>query len=243
MPLGNRAARFRKRQVELVLSNLEAQWRDSIEQVKKDVLDAAQDLSVSQKKMFRQQEIFDSTTERLNYLSLRKNELPKKTDVLGLQLTQLVQVQAAVARSKSSYAAALAERGRAVINMNRATGILVQPTSTSLQDPGQHQFVKIYRQSIEGKRRHRQFANATTGNTWIISKQLPKYDRNGPTRQPAPQPEVLVSGELERVDTQHHLAHRQASQTFKEVVKRETSDSRYSNSRESTTYSSRIKRR
>lgn len=204
MPLGNREARFRKRKVELELAALEAQWKDTIELVKKDVLDAAQDLSVSQKRMLRQQEISTSLEERLSYLLLRQNQVPKETDIRSVQLSQLLSVLAAVARSKSNYSSALAERGRSLINMNRATGILVQPTSPSLQDPGQHQFVKIYHQFIEGKRDYRQFAESTVSNTWLISKQLPKRSRRGrPTRQPAPHPEALISGETTIAETRY----------------------------------------
>lgn len=155
MSIGNRQARFRRKQLELEIQRLNSQWKDSVEQVKFDVLDAAIEFRLGNKILIRQQEIFKSSLERLKFLELRQSNVPIEGAIPSLQLGQLLDVQTDVASAQADYVASIADRGRSIINLNRATGILVKTIPSNLTDPGSHRFVQVYLQLFEDWR-HKQ---------------------------------------------------------------------------------------
>ena len=169
-PISNRQARHRKTQVELEMTQLSHQWKDAVEEVKRDVLDAAQDYATSQSVIDRQRRIFRASVERLNFLELRRYRIPKKDALPSLQLGQLLDVQTDVAGSKAEFVAAIANRGRSLINLNRATGVLVQAPAAGITSPGGNRFIQVYHQFREGDATYCQFINSTAQHVCDVSQ-------------------------------------------------------------------------
>ena len=160
LPLQNREARFAKRKSELTLAKLDLRWRGAVAQVRKEVLDEVQNLQTNQSLVQRQQNVFASLKERLVYLEQRRYKIPKASAIPSLQLAQLLDVQAQLARSKADFATAIADRERSQFNLNRASGILVQDSSFGLENPGNYGCFVICRQYFEGKRGYRGYAKS-----------------------------------------------------------------------------------
>jgi len=169
-PLQNREARFSKRKAELVLAKLSRRWSAAVESVKKDVLVAVQDLDTNSTLLERQRTIYQSSQERLAFLEQRRFNIPKEGTIPSLQLGQLLDVQAQLAKSKADFAEALANRQRSMFELNRATGILVQPGEACLTNPGSHSCVVVYRQYLESDRVYREHANQTADKISKIAR-------------------------------------------------------------------------
>ena len=152
VPLANRRARFNKRRTELVVARLRADWQGLIQEVKADVLDNAQEFSATQQRLQTQREVLKFTASELRYLGLRKTIAPKETDNVSFALTQVLSAQDRQNEAKSDFIAAIADKHRAIFELNRATGILVNsdviPEDGVLIRPG---FFTVYHQFIEDK--------------------------------------------------------------------------------------------
>jgi len=120
--------------------------------------------------MDRQARIFSSAQERLVFLDQRRYRIPKEGAIPSLQLGQLLDVQSQVADAKSGYAESLADRERAKFDLNRASGILVQPGCEGLQGPGTNNCLTIFRQHLETDRRYRKQATQTACDIAAISE-------------------------------------------------------------------------
>ena len=170
LPIQNRAARFQKRRAELALARLNQEWRFAVESVKRDVLNAIQDVETNHSLASRQRQIFSSSIERLAFLEERRFNIPQPGSIPSLQLGQFLDVQSQVAQSKSNFANALAERERALFSLNRASGILVAPVAQGLDNPGTNNFLSIYRQSFESNKLYREHTQQLTEELRFVSK-------------------------------------------------------------------------
>lgn len=146
LPIENRSARFAKRRAELALARLDRQWKSAVELVKNDVLTAVQELETSNSVAQRQRKLFESSSQRLDFLEQRRYAIPQAGAIPSLQLAQFLDVQSQLAAAKAAYASAIAERGKSQFNLNRATGLLVQEDGRGLENPGKNQMLLIYRQ-------------------------------------------------------------------------------------------------
>ena len=150
VPFANRQARYNRRRTELVVERLKADWQMTIEQIKADVLDNAQEFSASQIRLEKQQEILQFSGSELRYLGLRKTVAPKETSNPSFELTQLLAAQDRQGTAKADYIAAVADKHRSIFELNRATGILINadviPTVGGPPRPG---LFSVYHQYIE----------------------------------------------------------------------------------------------
>ena len=150
VPFANRQARYNRRRTELIVERLKATWQMTVEQVKADVLDNAQEFSASQIRLQKQQEILQFSGSELRYLGLRKTVAPKETSNPSFELTQLLAAQDRQGTAKADYIAAVADKHRSIFELNRATGILINadviPTVGGPPRPG---LFSVYHQYIE----------------------------------------------------------------------------------------------
>ncbi len=150
VPLANRQARYNRRRTELVVERLKATWQMTIEQIKADVLENAQEFSASQIRLEKQQEILQFSGSELRYLGLRKNTAPKETSNPSFELTQLLAAQDRQGAAKAEYVAAVADKHRSIFELNRATGILINPDVIPvIGGPAKPGCISVYHQYIE----------------------------------------------------------------------------------------------
>jgi len=149
-PLRNRQARYNNRRTELGVARLQAEWQQLIEQVKAEVLDSAQVFSASQARLELQQQVLQYSTSELAYLQIRKDLAPKESDNPSFALTQVLAAQDRQGQARAELAGAIADKQRAIFELNRATGILVNtdviPTDGG---PGKSGLFAVYHQLIE----------------------------------------------------------------------------------------------
>ena len=150
VPLANRRARFNRRRTELTVARLRADWQNLIQQVRADVLDNAQEFSASQLRLETQREVLKFSSNELRYLALRKTVAPKESDNVSFALTQVLSAQDRQVEAKSDFIAAIADKYRAIFELNRATGILIN-SDVIPQDggPARPGFFSVYHHYIE----------------------------------------------------------------------------------------------
>ena len=197
VPFANRQARYNRRRTELVVERLKANWQMTIEQVKADVLDNAQEFSASQVRLEKQREILHFSGSELRYLGLRKTIAPKETSNPSFELTQLLAAQERQGAAKAEYVAAIADKHRAIFELNRATGILINsdviPTVGGPPRPG---FFSVYHQYIEERSVFSDPATALESQTRDEAKQhrrpgvkqilrsgVPRVDHHAPVQK------------------------------------------------------------
>ena len=180
LPLQNRQARYGKNRAELVLAKLQQRWSAAVELVKKDVLEAVQDIEVSRSLIDRQRRIFQASSDRLSFLELRRYRIPKEGAIPSFQLSQLLDVQSQVTSAKADFARSLADRKRAEFDLNRASGILVQPAADCLGHPGQNQCLAIYRQYVEGNAHYRDHAKLLAAEIKAAARRKHTFRDNNP---------------------------------------------------------------
>ena len=200
LPLQNRQARYEKNRAELVLAKLQQRWSAAVELVKKDVLEAVQDLEVSHSLIDRQRRIFQASSDRLSFLELRRYRVPKEGSIPSFQLSQLLDVQSQVTSAKADFARSLADRKRAEFDLNRASGILVQPAADCLGHPGQNQCLAIYRQYVEGNTHYQEHAKLLAAEIKAAAKRRhPFKDDNHIGGFGYPQSNYFSEGHTENV--------------------------------------------
>ena len=152
VPLANRRARFTKRRTELAVARLSADWQVLVQEVKADVLDNAQEFLATQQRMQTQREVLKFTASELRYLGLRKTVAPKETDNVSFALTQVLSAQDRQGEAKTDFIAAIADKHRAIFELNRATGILINSDVIPLDGgPGCPDCFSVYHQFIEDR--------------------------------------------------------------------------------------------
>jgi len=150
VPLANRRARFNKRRTELVVARLRADWQGMIQDVRADVLENAQEFNASQQRLETQREVLKFTANELRYLALRKAVAPKETDNVSFALTQVLSAQDRQVEAKSDFIAAIADKYRAIFELNRATGILINPdVIPEAAGPGRPGCFAVYHHYLE----------------------------------------------------------------------------------------------
>ncbi len=125
VPFANRQARFNRKRTELVISRLKADWQGVIEQVKADVLTTAESFLASQLRLQAQREVLQYSGRELYYLQVRKTIAPKEESNPSFALTQLLAAQERRGTARAQVIGAIADKHRAVFELNRATGILI----------------------------------------------------------------------------------------------------------------------
>ena len=125
VPFANRQARFNRKRTELVISRLKADWQAVIEQVKADVLTTAESFLASQLRLQAQREVLQYSGRELYYLQVRKTIAPKEESNPSFALTQLLAAQERRGTARAQVIGAIADKHRAVFELNRATGILI----------------------------------------------------------------------------------------------------------------------
>ena len=150
VPFANRQARFTKRRSELVVSRLKADWKNTIELVKADVLNNAQEFTTSQTRLEKQKDILKFSGSELRYLGIRKTLAPKANSNPSFALTQVLAAQDRQGAARAQFIAAIADKHRAIFELNRATGILINPNVIP-QDggPARPGLFSVYHQYIE----------------------------------------------------------------------------------------------
>jgi len=172
VPILNRRARFNKRRTELVVARLRADWQGLIQEVKADVLNNAQQFEATQLRLETQKEVLKFSANELRYLGLRKTVAPKETDNVSFALTQVLSAQDRQVEAKSDFIAAVADKYRAIFELNRATGILINPDVIP-QDGGPTRpgFFSVYHHYIEERGSFEGPLNFVEGHTRAISDQ------------------------------------------------------------------------
>ena len=125
VPIGNRQARFGRKRTQLAVSRFQQQWLQLIEQVKAEVLVNAEDFDASQKRLQSQMNVLQHALEELYYLETRKIVAPREETNPSFALTQILAAQDRQFSAKAGFFASVAEKQRAIFELNRATGILV----------------------------------------------------------------------------------------------------------------------
>lgn len=114
------------------------------------MLNNAQEFSASQQRLETQREVLKFTASELRYLSLRKTIAPKETDNVSFALTQVLSAQDRQVEAKSDFIAAIADKYRAIFELNRATGILINPDVIPQEGgPGRPGFFSVYHHYLE----------------------------------------------------------------------------------------------
>ncbi len=153
VPIHNRVARFTKRQTELRVARLTARWQSVLETVKSDVLTSAQDFNGGQQEFEGQLDVLRNSFNEYRFLQIRKRRAPRENSNPSFDLTQLLAAQDRLFTSKAGVARAITTRQQALVALNRATGILVQPHVIPLDSgPARHQLLCVFHQYEEGKR-------------------------------------------------------------------------------------------
>lgn len=132
VPLANRTARFQKRKNELALARLNREFQNTVEQVKRDVRFAANQMEVSDQQWSEQKKVVQSIVASLQNLEARQFRAPREGSDSAFQLTQILDAQSQISSSKSAFIEALANREKAVVDLNLATGILVNQVDAGL---------------------------------------------------------------------------------------------------------------
>ena len=150
VPIGNRQARFGRRRTQLSVARFEQQWLQLIERVKAEVLVNAEDFDASQKRLQSQASVLKFALEELYFLKARKIVAPREESNPSFALTQILAAQDRQGAAKAGYIESVAEKHRAIFELNRATGILVNedvlPADQAVGAPG---FFAVYHQLIE----------------------------------------------------------------------------------------------
>ena len=193
IPFANRQARYNRRRTELVVERLKNDWQTIIEQVKADVLDHAQEFSASQVRLEKQREILQFSGSELTYLGLRKNVAPKETSNPSFELTQLLAALDRQGTAKADFVAAIADKHRAIFELNQATGILINadviPTTGGPARPG---FFSVYHQYIEERAKFSDPAAALESQTRLEAKLGHHSDVQQPVQPPVHDVEYLA---------------------------------------------------
>ena len=152
VPIGNRQARFGRKRTQLAVARFEQQWLQLVEQVKAEVLVNTQDFDASQKRIQSQQNVLKFALEELYFLNARKIVAPRKESNPSFALTQILAAQDRQGAAKAGFVESVAGKQRAIFELNRATGILVNedvlPADEAVGRPG---FFAVYHQLIEEK--------------------------------------------------------------------------------------------
>ena len=152
VPFSNRQARYNKRRTELAVQRLRADWQNVIEQIKADVINNAQQFSASQTRLEKQRDILYFSSNELRYLRIRKKIAPKEDSNPSFALTQVLAAQDRQGDAKSQLIAAIADKHRALFELNRATGILINsdviPEEGAPTSPG---LFSVYHHYIEDR--------------------------------------------------------------------------------------------
>ena len=152
LPIGNRQARFRQKRTQLAVTRFEQQWLQLIEQVKAEVLVNAADFDASQKRVQSQRNVLKFALEELYFLKARKIVAPREESNPSFALTQILAAQDRQGAAKAGFVESIAGKQRAIFELNRATGILVNedvlPADQAVGRPG---FFAVYHQLVEEK--------------------------------------------------------------------------------------------
>jgi len=215
--LQNRRARFEKRRAELAIARLNSQWKAAVEDVKKDVAEAVQNLETNNLLVQRQQQLFESSRNNLIFLEERRYNIPKEGAIPSLQLGQLLDVLERLSTAKADFAQAIGDRTRAQFDLNRASGILVQEGCRGLENPGTNNCLLIYHQYRETEKNAGPCAECFASDIATISKtdhpSTWKSDSFGyPKTAPSEQGKVVQANYVQEVASRQAPQKRQAPQ-------------------------------
>ena len=180
VPFANRQARHTKRRTELAVQRLRADWQNTIEQVKVDVLNNAQQFTATQTRLEKQRDILKFSSSELRFLGIRKNIAPKENSNPSFALTQVLAAQDRQGNAKSQLIAAIADKHRALFELNRATGILINSDVIPQEGgPPKRGLFSVYHQYIEDRQPFGVEATALERLTMAQTRQARRQKHSG----------------------------------------------------------------
>ena len=207
VPFANRQARHTKRRTELAVQRLRVDWQNTIEQVKADVLNNAQQFSATQIRLEKQKDILKFSGSELRFLGIRKNVAPKENSNPSFALTQVLAAQDRQGSAKSQFIAAIADKHRALFELNRATGILINSDVIPQEGgPPKRGLFSVYHQYIEDRQPFGVEATALERLTMAQTRQARRQKHSGvqqliePIWNQGPSSETIALGHQSVVD-------------------------------------------
>ncbi len=133
IPVGNRAAQARLQRRRLEVRQLESQFRATSETVKLEVEVAVREVHTAHEEMLAKGQSAQATTEELDYIKTRWENLTGQDGDASLVLDNLLRVQERVASAEYELLNAQMTYNLSLMNLKRASGTLLQSESISEQ--------------------------------------------------------------------------------------------------------------
>lgn len=124
--LGNRRARALVRQADIAMARLRVKYEDDVEQVKLEVREAVRTLNGSNSILDLRYRTLDQRAAELDYLSHRYRVIPEEGASVSLQIEEYFLALNRIVASQLEYFKSLSNQQQAVINLERAKGMLVR---------------------------------------------------------------------------------------------------------------------
>lgn len=126
MPIHNRAALAKRVRRQLELRQLQNQFRATVETLMLEVKMAVREVDTTYREMLAKKRSMQAVEQRLNYIDERWQHLPGEERSGGLYLEDLLAAQEQLAAAEYGYLMASTTYSLALMNLKRATGMLLQ---------------------------------------------------------------------------------------------------------------------
>lgn len=155
LPLGTRPGRFEARKAQLALARQQRELADVIEQIKQEVYAATRTFSTEQSRISLQQEVVQYASAELSYLSVRDRVAPREGSNRSFELTLLLAAQNRLNDARAELGRAVASKEKSKINLQLATGTLVQPICYPTESLDNSTLKSLYRQLVSARQDYR----------------------------------------------------------------------------------------
>lgn len=126
VPIRNRAAKAKHMRRQLELRQLQNQFRSTVETLMLEVKVAVREVDTAYRETVAKKRSMGAAEQRLNYIHERWQHLPGEERSVGLYLEDLLIAQEQLAAAEYGYLQASTSYSLALMNVKRATGVLLQ---------------------------------------------------------------------------------------------------------------------